>query len=602
MYLKRAFVENTGPLASVDLELPFADDGSPKPVILVGGNGSGKTNFLSIIADGLFEGASKHFIDIVATGVPGNRPWFRIVGPATISVGATGSCALLEFQEDDARYVFKEKGGTLAVADVLNKIPDQLKQYAAWPDEGPVKDIGMNEDVAKKIFEAGAYLYFPSSRSEQPHWLNRESVDDEDFDFSQKFSNRLGKPIFVQRGIHQLKQWLASLLIDARMDVEVVQQNGVLIPIGIGNLQQALGQKAKWALMNSVLQTILDNPAARFVWATRHAGGRAIGFQVGDQGALPLDALSAGQATLLNVFGTIVRYGDLPSASDVKGICVIDEIDAHMHVDLQYRALPRLIAMFPKLQFLVSSHSPLFVLGMEKALGDERVSIVEMPSATFINAEAYSEFGRALDVLKQTKAFNQALIDSVGDPENKKLLVLLEGETDPVFFKTATDLLGRDGIAKNVEFEWVGAKDPKSGQGYWTGKDALNDTAKFLSAKPGLVKRPILLLYDNDANKAGENNSLLYIRGIPKNHGNSTIEAGIENLLPSTVITDDMFDIKENKKANGTKTTVASLNKMRLCNYLCNEKRDKQDFMLFGEVLDMVEEVFNNSVAALNGQ
>ena len=85
---------------------------------------------------------------------------------------------------------------------------------------------------------------------------------------------------------------------------------------------------------------------------------------------MSLDALSAGHSTLLGIFGTILRYADYGSRAftpaEISGICLVDEIDAHMHVDLQYRAVPSLLRLFPKIQFIVSSHSPLLVLGMER--------------------------------------------------------------------------------------------------------------------------------------------------------------------------------------------------------------------------------------------
>ncbi|NVN94079.1 MAG: AAA family ATPase [Bacteroidetes bacterium] len=46
---------------------------------------------------------------------------------------------------------------------------------------------------------------------------------------------------------------------------------------------------------------------------------------------------------------------------DLEGIVIIDEIETHLHVDLQKKILPFLTDFFPKLQFIVSTHSP-FVL------------------------------------------------------------------------------------------------------------------------------------------------------------------------------------------------------------------------------------------------
>jgi signal recognition particle GTPase len=43
MYLANILLENSGPITSLDVSLPFNADGSPKPLVVVGTNGSGKT-------------------------------------------------------------------------------------------------------------------------------------------------------------------------------------------------------------------------------------------------------------------------------------------------------------------------------------------------------------------------------------------------------------------------------------------------------------------------------------------------------------------------------------------------------------------------------
>ena len=226
---------------------------------------------------------------------------------------------------------------------------------------------------------------------------------------------------------------------------------------------------------------------------------------------------------------------------------------------------------------------------MEKVFGEEGVAVFEMPSGTPIHAEAYAEFGRVLQVLQETKTFSDEISKAVGDPG--KLLVLLEGETDPKYLATAAELLDRGALLDRVEFEWVGAKDPRTGQGFHTGKEALNQTLSFLRAKPDLVKRPILLLYDNDTNKPDEDYGQVHVRSVPTNPDNNEVEVGIENLLPELAITGEMFDVKDIKKANGDRAVITTLNKMKLCRYICEEKRHAADFERFAKVLDLVEEL-----------
>jgi signal recognition particle GTPase len=43
MYLKNIAIKNIGPIEDFVCELPFKENGEPKPVIFVGENGSGRT-------------------------------------------------------------------------------------------------------------------------------------------------------------------------------------------------------------------------------------------------------------------------------------------------------------------------------------------------------------------------------------------------------------------------------------------------------------------------------------------------------------------------------------------------------------------------------
>jgi hypothetical protein len=603
MNLKSFYIENNGPLRMLNVDIQVRKDGTPMPLILVGGNGSGKTNFLSLVADALFEAAAVHYMDVVNGTGTAHRAWFRLLGASTISAGCAGSCAILQFQHDGATHFYKEKAGIFPAADVSQRAPDSFKLVVNWADEGSVKEFPLSDEQSRKIFETGVYLYFPSSRAEIPHWLNRESLPADQFDTAPRFSKRLRKPIYVERGLDQLKQWMLSVLVDVRVDVQVkINQSNVPVLVGIGDLNHALRNQATWDCLNAVLRTILDSSTARFVWQGRFGNG-LLGFvRSNDEPSLPLEALSAGQATLLNIFGTLLRYGDgttgtSPLPSEISGICLIDEVDAHMHIDLQHRALPELINMFPKMQFILSSHSPFFVLGAEYVFGSENLFVVAMPEGRPIQAEAYSEFERALQVFRDTKAFNSAVFEDATRAESR-LLVFLEGETDPEYLSCAAEILGRQDIIDKVDFQWIGSKD-RRGQAFNTGKDALNSAAKFLRAQPELTKRPMLLLYDNDINKENESYGHVHIKAMTSNPDNKIVTAGIENLLPESVFTEDVYDHKEDRKPNGTVTSTKALNKMRLCRKLCHEK-DSGVFTKFNAPLDMVASLLGSMLLQID--
>lgn len=54
------------------------------------------------------------------------------------------------------------------------------------------------------------------------------------------------------------------------------------------------------------------------------------------------------------------------SLEDLSGVALIDEIDLHLHASLQRKIVPRLRQALPKVQFIVTSHSPLVIASFDR--------------------------------------------------------------------------------------------------------------------------------------------------------------------------------------------------------------------------------------------
>lgn len=164
----------------------------------------------------------------------------------------------------------------------------------------------------------------------------------------------------------------------------------------------------------------------------------------------------------------------------------------------------------------------------------------------------------------------------------------MEGETDPPYLCRAAELLGRGELLAQCEIQWIGAKNT-GGQGFNTGKGALDHTLSFLRANPKLTRRPILLLYDNDSNKTSGNYDNVSVRVLPTNSGNMKVKVGAENLLEEHVITEEYYSYNEKRKDNGDIVTVQSIKKMDLCERMCLVGTT-DDFSGFAPALDMIDE------------
>lgn len=90
-------------------------------------------------------------------------------------------------------------------------------------------------------------------------------------------------------------------------------------------------------------------------------------FRILQQGKEPFDfnTLSSGyQAVLDIVLDIIMRMQNQTQRSfdfHLPGIVIIDEIETHLHLELQKNIMPFLTTIFPNIQFIVTSHSP-FIL------------------------------------------------------------------------------------------------------------------------------------------------------------------------------------------------------------------------------------------------
>ena len=126
MYLKNIVIKNIGPIEELFVELPFKENGDPKPVIFVGENGSGKTILQSQIIDVFHEMGSSLFEDIgVQAGLV--RKYYKISGGGNLQVGKNYGFSLLKFSDNENQYLeYFDKIGEVKKENFTNYITDFL--------------------------------------------------------------------------------------------------------------------------------------------------------------------------------------------------------------------------------------------------------------------------------------------------------------------------------------------------------------------------------------------------------------------------------------------------------------------------------------------
>lgn len=81
--------------------------------------------------------------------------------------------------------------------------------------------------------------------------------------------------------------------------------------------------------------------------------------------------LSSGSKNLVAMFGDMLirlflKQPTVEDFSELTGIVLIDEIDVHLHPKTQRLIVERLTGLFPKVQFIATTHSPIPLLGAPK--------------------------------------------------------------------------------------------------------------------------------------------------------------------------------------------------------------------------------------------
>lgn len=135
----------------------------------------------------------------------------------------------------------------------------------------------------------------------------------------------------------------------------------------IGKKEKADTAIQSFRLFERILQYLLDDSQIKLLFDMK-----SLSFSI-VQGAgkrYSMDAISNGYKGILYII--IDLFVQVEWKSDklekMEGVVMIDEIDVHLHLELQKRVLPFLIGCFPRFQFIITTHSPFVLSSIENAV------------------------------------------------------------------------------------------------------------------------------------------------------------------------------------------------------------------------------------------
>lgn len=515
IHLLKAIFINRAPFDK--LELDFYEN---EISVLSAVNGKGKTTILSHIVDAFHEIARPHF----QNEYEGKENKFYRVSSAIHNLDVSkSSFVYLRFNLGEETFDYLDIRNNCSEDEYNNaisiddKIPfSQIQKNLK--NQNYIKKVSsnLNKEKAEKIFHNNLITYFPAYRYEQPGYLNDPYKIKMNFKKESGFSGYLPNPIEILSGLPQLANWIMDLVLDNQY--LNVKNEDIQTTLNSLNVQEPIQKDSLPNLINSIIQInihlkshireksnfiiteILKSKgfkASRFGIGERNSGGTRIQivnaenkFQIYPS----IFSLSSGEASLLCIFGELLRQADTNKNNipldEITGIVLIDEVDKHLHIKLQKEVLPKLLALFPNVQFIVSSHSPFLSMGLAEELQDrskvidlDNLGISTDPTTNDLYKEVYDMMIGENDRFKEKYELLEAKIKEGSNP-----LIITEGKTDIQHIKKAKEKL--DITDLDIDFYEI-TED-------W-GDSKLTNLLVQLSKVP--QSRKIIGIYDRDVSK-----------------------------------------------------------------------------------------------------
>ncbi|MDE7310747.1 MAG: AAA family ATPase [Eubacterium sp.] len=238
---------------------------------------------------------------------------------------------------------------TESLAKYLNKVFSGEKEQAFRNCQ---KELGltfnMKTDNISRLADECHYIlaYYRADRvfqAEQPRHVEKVQLKD-DYGLKEYPRNEFVK-----------------YLLDLKMTEALARNNN--------KTEKADGIKAWFENLEKLMRTVFADETVEIEFDEE-----TFEFHILQQGKEPFDfnTLSSGYQAVLDIVLDIImrmQYQIQRSINfDLPGIVLIDEIETHLHLELQKKIMPFLTTIFPNIQFVVTSHSPFILNSIENAV------------------------------------------------------------------------------------------------------------------------------------------------------------------------------------------------------------------------------------------
>lgn len=432
MKLERVLIINRAPFEKLDLKLE-----DENIFVLSGINGAGKTTVLSYIVDAFYELAKQAFPNEFSDK---RSKFYRVSSRIYVINNDIPSIVYLKFKHNGEIYDYidvldnctKEQLEEILDAEIkvdFQTIAEDLNNINV------VKRWSLkSRKIVKDLFDNGIYTYFPAYRYEQPSYLNDPYMVELKFNRESQFNGYMINPIEVTSDLDNITNWIMDIVLDANL----YKKQNLTTLIQINEVFSEL-------LMEKV------GELTRIGIGPRNAGASRIQIvkqKDGEQVYPTVFGMSSGELSQLCMFVELIKQADKLgyNCSNITGIVIVDEIEKHLHMIMQKETLPKLLKLFPNIQFIVSSHSPFFNMGLEDYLSSkyklfdmDKRGVECLPDQSQLFRTVYNTM---VEVNNRYAEKYHMLSKQIS--ENSKPLIITEGKTDWKHIKSAIKALKID--------------------------------------------------------------------------------------------------------------------------------------------------------------
>lgn len=296
---------------------------------------------------------------------------------------------------------------------------------------------------------------------------------------------------------------------------------------------------------------------------------------------ITINNLSSGEKQI--VFrGSFLLRNKLTSES---AIILVDEPEISLHPKWQKKIINYYKNLFKNdkgiqtSQIFFVTHSPFVIHNIDAEM--DEIIVLEKKDGKVCIQESPTFYG-----WKEEEAVKHAFGITL-NVNRQSTIIFVEGITDEKYIKKAFDIFGF--TSSDMIVKWIGRED----RGHkFTGDTALNQAKEYLLSNKDLYNNRFILFYDSDTNANEEDfaEENLYIRKAPFNDEAEIFKKGSENLLtiPEGFEINRFYREKINLDEYGGKVLTNRLNKVSICDYICDEASLEEQKIWFSKFKELV--------------